>query len=69
MPSLDRHELTLAATSRFGGWWIRVVLEDSLGGMEWILFRDQLSTAHWCLLADEVRAANCRGSEKRVRMG
>ena len=68
VPSLDRHDLVLTARSRCGGWWIRLVLEDSRGTLEWVLYRDQLPPRTWRLLEAAVRAAVCGGSGIRVRM-
>ena len=68
VPSLDRHELVLTAQSRCGGWWIRLVLEDPQGTLEWVLYRDQLPLQSWRFLADRVRAAVCGASDIRVRM-
>lgn len=68
VPSLDRHHLVLTARSRCGSWWIRLVLEDSRGTLEWVLYRDQLPPRSWRLLEEEVRAAICGGSGIRVRM-
>ena len=44
-----------------GGWWIRLVLVDAEGSLEWILYRDQLPRESWKALAGEVRNA-VRGS-------
>ena len=68
VPGLDRHDLVLTARSRCGGWWIRLVLEDSRGTLEWVLYRDQLPRHSWRLLEEEVRAAICGGFGIRVRM-
>ena len=61
VPGRDRHELRLAAGSVSGGWWIRLVLVDAEGSLEWILYRDQLPRESWKALAGEVRNA-VRGS-------
>lgn len=68
VPDLDRHDLVLTARSRCGGWWIRLVLEDARGTLEWVLYFDQLPPSNWRLLEEEVRAAVCSGPDTRVRM-
>ena len=68
VPALDRHGLVPTAQSRCGGWWIRLVLEDARGTLEWVLYFDQLPTPDWRLLEEEVRAALCSGSGSGVRM-
>lgn len=68
VPGLDRHELALAPRSRCGGWWIRLVLEDSQGSLEWTLYRDQLPPQCWRALAGAVRDAMCGAADVRVRM-
>ncbi|MYF71021.1 MAG: hypothetical protein F4181_14180, partial [Proteobacteria bacterium] len=45
-PGLDRHGLVLTARSRCGGWWVRLVLEDARGTLEWILYFDQLTPSN-----------------------
>ena len=67
-PHLNRHGLVLTARSRCGGWWIRLVLEDARGTLEWTLYFDQLPPSNWRLLEEEVRAAVCSGSDTGVRM-
>ena len=47
---------------------MRLVLEDSRGTLEWVLYRDQLPARSWRLLEEEVRAAVCGASGIRVRM-
>ena len=54
VPSLRRHELRLAPGSRCGGWWIRLVLVDPEGSLEWILLYDQLDPRCWRELTREV---------------
>ena len=55
VPGLDRHELQLATESASGGWWIRLVLVDPEGSLDWVLYRDQLPSEGWKALAAEVR--------------
>ncbi len=60
VPELERQEFQLAPGSRCGGWWIRLVLVDPEGSVEWILYHDQLPPRSWQLLAREVRGALAR---------
>ena len=57
VPDLKRHEFRLAPGSRCGGWWIRLVLVDPEGHLEWILYHDQLPPRSWQVLAREIRGA------------
>ncbi len=58
VPDSQRHELRLAPGSHFAGWWIKLVLVDSDGTLEWILYHDQLPPARWKALAREVRSTS-----------
>ena len=68
VPSLDRHDFVLTSQSQNGGWWLRLVMEDPQGTLEWVLYHDQLPPHSWRLLAGKVRTAVCGASENRVRM-